>query len=47
MRFNNVLFGTLGAVLVTAPLNSSVIVAFAHVAVVHAARAAGDAPASA
>jgi len=47
MRVNNVLVRALSAVLVTALLNGSVIVAFAHVAVVHAAHAASDAPASA
>jgi len=47
MRVNNVLVRALSAVLVTALLNGSVVIAFAHVAVVHAARAAGDAPGSA
>jgi hypothetical protein len=44
MRVNNVLIRALSAVLVTALLNGSVIVAFAHLAIVHAARAADDAP---
>ena len=40
MRFNNVLVRALSAVLATALLNGSVMVAFAHVAATNAARAA-------
>jgi hypothetical protein len=42
MRFNNVLVRALSALLVTVLLNGSVVAAFTHVAVAHAARAAGD-----
>jgi hypothetical protein len=45
MRVNNVLVRALSAVLVTALLNGSVIVAFAHVAAVHGARVTSDASA--